>query len=71
MGMFSLIDAFLDQPLAYILSQLPIAVDIKEPCSAKKAGLRMFTRWQYRMNKETGKKPPVGKKIKARRTRNN
>jgi len=30
MGMFSLIDAFLDQPLAHILTQLPIATDIKE-----------------------------------------
>ena len=29
MGLFSLIDAFLDQPLAIILAQLPIAEDVK------------------------------------------
>ena len=37
MGMFSLIDAFLDQPLAYILSQLPIAVDIKRALLGKES----------------------------------
>ncbi len=40
MGLFSLIDAFLDQPLAYILSQLPIAVDIKRALLGKESRLK-------------------------------
>lgn len=40
MGIFSLIDAFLDQPLANILIQLPIARDIKEALLGKEGIIR-------------------------------
>lgn len=40
MGMFSLIDAFLDQPLAGILSQLPMPRDIKKALLGKESQLK-------------------------------
>lgn len=39
MGMFSLIDAFLDQPLTSILPELPISQDIKHALLGKKSRL--------------------------------
>ncbi|HHX77887.1 MAG TPA: HDOD domain-containing protein, partial [Firmicutes bacterium] len=40
LGMFSLIDAFLDQPMAVVMQELPIADDIKRALLGEEGGLR-------------------------------